>query len=357
MIGGTGTTTVTLGDGDDVVKLGGTNNVITLGNGNDFVDPGNGTGHVIIAGNGRDTVVGGTGVSTVKLGDGDDVVKLGGTGNIITLGDGNDFINPGDGTGHRITAGDGSDTVVGGSGANTVKLGDGDNLVKLGGSNNSVTVGDGDDTIDAGTGSAFVSGAGSLSLTLHGGANVVFLSGPRATIDGAADGSVLHVTNIAATITLTDFNSASGAAIALPGAVAPVQDLLDRLRSDGDGGSVLSFGSGGSIHFVDLLPNSLSGGFFVEVRAAGFGCTTAGRFARAGLAGAPARKSAIVARVVICSGFMRSSITAGRPLATARAKAGANASVVSTTSPWPPNASMNLEKSGLVSAVPDTRPG
>src|SRR6185437_6915554 len=92
----------------------------------------------------------------------------------------------------------------------------------------------------------------------------------------------------------------------------------------------------------------------------GFGCCAAA--ARlgfgAGLGGAfPERRSAIVARVVICSGFMRSSITAGRPLSTARMKAGAKAAVSFTTSPWPPNASMSLAKSGLVSAVPDTRHG
>jgi signal transduction histidine kinase len=46
-----------------------------------------------------------------------------------------------------------------------------------------------------------------------------------------------------------------------------------------------------------------------------------------------------------------------RPLAMARRTAGTNSSVRSTTSPWPPKLSMNLAKSGLVSAVADTRPG
>ena len=47
----------------------------------------------------------------------------------------------------------------------------------------------------------------------------------------------------------------------------------------------------------------------------------------------PSRKSAIVARVVICSGFVRSSIRAGLPLSTARLNAGANSAVSLTTSP------------------------
>ena len=83
------------------------------------------------------------------------------------------------------------------------------------------------------------------------------------------------------------------------------------------------------------------------------------RFGFAGGFGAalPARRSAMVARVVICSGFTRSSITAGWPLSTARLKAGANSPVSLTTSPCPPNASMYFAKSGLVSAVPDTRHG
>ena len=85
---------------------------------------------------------------------------------------------------------------------------------------------------------------------------------------------------------------------------------------------------------------------------AGFGCFgAAARFGfAAGFATLPARRSAMVARVVICSGFMRSSITAGLPLSTARRNAGANSAVSLTTSPCPPNASMNLAKSGLVSA-------
>ena len=54
---------------------------------------------------------------------------------------------------------------------------------------------------------------------------------------------------------------------------------------------------------------------------------------------ASARISLSVARGVIASGSTRSSITAGRPDATARSNAGANSSVRSTTSPWPPKAS------------------
>src|SRR6202790_447533 len=73
--------------------------------------------------------------------------------------------------------------------------------------------------------------------------------------------------------------------------------------------------------------------------------------------GLPARKSATVARVVIWSGFMRSSITAGLPLATARRNAGVNAAVSLTTSPCPPNAWMYFEKSGFVTCVPETRHG
>ena len=56
-------------------------------------------------------------------------------------------------------------------------------------------------------------------------------------------------------------------------------------------------------------------------------------FATAFGADLPARRSAIVARVVICSGSTRSSITAGRPLATARVNAGTNPAVSVTTSP------------------------
>src|SRR5579872_169168 len=108
---------------------------------------------------------------------------------------------------------------------------------------------------------------------------------------------------------------------------------------------------GGRVRYARFLPDGAPRDGFGRVGAmARFG------FA-AGFTGLPPRSSAIVARVVICSGFMRSSITAGRPLAAARRNAGENSAVSLTTSPWPPNASMNLPKSGLVRPVPDTRPG
>jgi hypothetical protein len=63
-------------------------------------------------------------------------------------------------------------------------------------------------------------------------------------------------------------------------------------------------------------------------------CGCVGVVARFGLTAGfvlPARSSAMVALVVICSGFMRSSITAGFLIATARRKAGANSAVLLTT--------------------------
>ena len=65
----------------------------------------------------------------------------------------------------------------------------------------------------------------------------------------------------------------------------------------------------------------------------------------------------MVAREVIWSGFCCNSMMAGLPLATARSKAGAKASSVVTTSPWAPKLRAKSAKSGLVSAVPEMRPG
>ena len=47
----------------------------------------------------------------------------------------------------------------------------------------------------------------------------------------------------------------------------------------------------------------------------------------------------------------------GLPDASARSNAGANSSVRSTRSPWPPNALAYIAKSGFLSWVPTTRPG
>ena len=72
----------------------------------------------------------------------------------------------------------------------------------------------------------------------------------------------------------------------------------------------------------------------------------------AGLGGllhhAPCRRAAAltVTRLVICSGSITSSMTAGRPLLHSSGwKAGANWAVSVTVSPWPPNASISLRES------------
>src|SRR5579875_1029521 len=101
-----------------------------------------------------------------------------------------------------------------------------------------------------------------------------------------------------------------------------------------------------------VLPRSKAARVLAGRRATGFaeGCCDC-------RAGASARKSLMVAREVICSGSVSSSMTAGFPDATARSNAGTNSSVVATFSPCPPKALMYCAKSGLVSEVPETRPG
>ena len=134
-----------------------------------------------------------------------------------------------------------------------------------------------------------------------------------------------------------------------PAILSGLRSLLHRQRKDWD--MVFALGGEQAIEQLEAGP------FHVVVTDMRMPKIDGAQLLAAFTTPVPARSCAMVARDVICSGSVRSSISAGLPLATARWKAGRNCAVSSTTSPWPPKLSMRRAKSGFFSAVPLTRPG
>ena len=156
-----------------------------------------------------------------------------------------------------MKAGHGNDTVTGGGGRVQVTLGNGNDSVTLGGNENFVAVGTGTDTISfLGGGNTVIGGGGQLSIALNGANNLVWLAGGATSI---ADHSKALWVQVAASpdtqLTVTSFNAASHSVVDLVGSTfASVSAVLSALQTDGAGGTILSVGSAGEVHFVDLFP-------------------------------------------------------------------------------------------------------
>lgn len=277
------------GDGNITVTGSTGATMVTLGNGNDTIDA-SGYGNIIMLGNGKNIVHPGDGASTTTAGNGNDQVTLSGFGNTVILGNGNDL-------------------VTGGGGANSVTLGDGNNTVKLDGMVNQITVGSGTNTIIAGNGAdSVVAGAGHDTITLGGVANHVVLNGSTATvtnqigldvitanggsdqfnfvgfgnqaiINGAAHVNINdHSTGLTVSInsstqvdTISGFGDDPLGVIDLANGVGnyhSVADIMNALRSDGHGGTLLALGSApsaGSVDFVDTAISQLHASNFMIV--------------------------------------------------------------------------------------------
>ncbi|SFO99664.1 autotransporter passenger strand-loop-strand repeat-containing protein [Bradyrhizobium sp. Ghvi] len=280
----------------------------------------------VSGGDGNVAVKGATGATMIALGNGNDTIDASGYGNIITLGDGKDIVHPGDGAstttagngndqvtlsgfGNKVVLGNGDDVVSGGGGANNVTLGDGNNTVDLGGMVNQITVGSGTNTIIAGNGlDNVVAGAGHDTIALGGVANHVVLNGStanvtnqigqdvmtanggsdqfnfvgfgnQAIINGPAHVDIIdHSTGLTVSInSSTQIDSISGFGNDVLGVVDlangvgnyhSVADIMNALKGDGHGGTVLALGSApnaGSIDFVDTAISQLHASNFVIV--------------------------------------------------------------------------------------------
>jgi len=152
-----------------------------------------------------------------------------------------------------IAAGNGSHTLTGAaSGYTDISLGKGNNTITLNGSKNVVALGSGTDTVHGGTGDT-ISIAGDTRLAIHGTNEMVFVGGGNVAIDDLSTGLKLSIGPTIGHAIISGFASDPNSVVDLTGGLGGFTDaamVLSALKSDGRGGTLLSFGKG---HFLDLI--------------------------------------------------------------------------------------------------------
>ncbi len=238
---------VTAGDGNNVVSPGAGNETVKLGNGANRVTL-SGYGNSITIGDGADSVMGGSGDNSLQLGNGAGTIWLGGFNNSVKVGDG----------AHSINAGAGNETITAGNGSNTIKLNGYYNTVSLGAGKNVIEGGQGHDEINLSGGSA--------TLNLNGDAeHVTLANGVSAKIFDFGAGARFDIGSSAGDDVITGLAQDSSAIITLlnhAGGFSSAMDILDSLRSDGNGGSLLTLGAQGSLDIIGVAPSHLTAANF-----------------------------------------------------------------------------------------------
>jgi hypothetical protein len=217
---------------------------------------------VVAGDNGSNTVTGAvSGYTDVSLGNGDETVSLGGNGNAVSLGNGNESVTDGGGS-NKIAVGNGNSTISLGGGGNTVTAGNGNDTITFAGSGSTVKFGNGTDTVHGGTGDT-INIAGNATLTLYGTNEMVFIGTGNSTINDFSSGLDLKIGPTAGNDILSHFAASGGdtsGVVDLVGGIGgftTTAAVLSALKSDGHGGSLLSFGSGSSLDFAGVASSQL----------------------------------------------------------------------------------------------------
>lgn len=214
---------------------------------------------VIAAGNGSRTITGApSGYTDVSLGNGNNTVALGGGKNTAYLGNGSQSVTAAGGD-NTVTVGNGNSTISLAGGGNQVTAGNGNDLITLGGSGSTVVLGNGTDTMHGGTGDA-IDITGNTTLTLYGTNEMVFVGKGNSTINDFATGMDLKIGPGSGHDVLSNFAADPGGVVDLIGGIGgftTVDAVLSALKSDGQGGTLLSFGHGSSLDFTGLAPSQL----------------------------------------------------------------------------------------------------
>jgi hypothetical protein len=159
-----------------------------------------------------------------------------------------------------IAAGDGSHKLSGAaSGYTDISLGNGDNAIALSGSNNSVTVGSGADTVRGGYGDT-INLDGNTKLAIYGTDEMVFVGDGNAAIDDRSTGLQLQIGPTTGHNVIVGFASDPSAVVDLTGGIGGFTDtatVLSALKSDGRGGTLLSFGNGHFLDFYGVMSSQL----------------------------------------------------------------------------------------------------
>jgi hypothetical protein len=246
----------TLGNGSFTVELSGSNNAVTIGNGNSRVSGGQ-NANVIGIGNGNSSVSLSGNDNSVTLGNGTGTVVIGGSGNTLSLGSGNESVFVGGG-GNKITVGTGNSTISLGNGGNAITAGNGNDTVILAGSGSTVTLGNGIDTVHGVSGDTI--NLANTTLALYGTRETVFIGSGNATVNDFSTGLDLKIGPTAGVDVLSHFASDPGGVVDLIGGIGGFKSaaaVLSALKSDGHGGTLLSFGSGSSLDFTGVASSQL----------------------------------------------------------------------------------------------------
>jgi Ca2+-binding RTX toxin-like protein len=207
-----------------------------------------------------------------RTGKGDFTLDIG-SNSTVTLGKGDDTITGGHN--NKLTIGKGDQSITLSGGNNTITLGRGDSTISVGGVGNTINLGKGDNTVHGGSGDTINITRGTLNIT--GTKETVFLSPSGATVNDFSTDLTLKIGPTAGKDTLTNFASDPGGVVDLLGGIGgftSVAQVLSALKSDGHGGTLLSFesshrhgaghpsmGGGGhtsSLDFVGMAPSGES---------------------------------------------------------------------------------------------------
>jgi hypothetical protein len=210
----------------------------------------------------KDQLGGVTPTVTVIAGDNSNATLTGSASGYtdISLGNGTNKITL-SGNYNAVDAGNNANTVSSGVSNNTITLANGPDSVTLGGGNNTITLGNGNDVVHGGTGDT-ISLVGT-TLTLYGTDEMTFLppSG-NATVNDYSTGLDLKIGPTAGNDILSNFASDPSGVVDLIGGIGgftTTSQVLSALKSDGHGGTLLSFGNGNSssLDFTGIPPSLL----------------------------------------------------------------------------------------------------
>jgi hypothetical protein len=155
------------------------------------------------------------------------------------------------------------DSVTLGGGGNTISLGNGADSVSVGGSANHITLGNGVDTVHGGSGDT-ITFTGNGQLALSGMNETVLLTGSNASIDDLSQGMKLELGGSPGNVTLSDFAKDPTGVIDLKGGLGGFttpEQVVAALTSNGSG-TLLSFGTAGSLDFVNTPVSDLTAKHF-----------------------------------------------------------------------------------------------
>jgi len=213
---------------------------------------------VIVGGDLANNVTGNaSGNTDIGLGNGINLITLAGSGNMVDAGNGANVVSGGV-SNNTIILGNGLDSVKLSGGGNTITLGNGADTVSVGGAGNQIKLGNGIDAVHGGTGDTI--DLASTTLALYGTDEMVFIGSGKASVDDLSTGLDLKIGPTAGTDVLSNFASDPRGVVDLIGSIGGFKTtaaVLTALKSDGHGGTLLSFGAGSSLDFSGVALSQL----------------------------------------------------------------------------------------------------